>query len=193
MKIKINDYESYEINTLDEITLVSLTDLVERLNNAFPSERITTYSSGHITRIEPRTIEPNSFMRAGKLVTPKKRLGRPPKNPDSNSVPSKPKKPYKRKHKWNRGTVLYRSNRDELIKVIKLHYFGNKEDKNKYAEGLGMVWQTDIVKGLDMLRKRNNITPKEVGMDRFPSRHEAVGRPKKNQKKDELLSEVQYY
>lgn len=277
MKIKISDNEIIEIkNIYEEFTLADLTDLVERLNNAFPSEKITTFlghkttitlpyspkinkTAGGISRETAIEMLKDYYFNHKNTKVPKEKasylrkhlslqpqeigLKRIPQgrirwedinlyqlNPNekiiSNNYSNENKKKYKHSQTYlekgygktgtselttkrkkefvKRGTIPFRTNRDEAIKVTKLHYFGNKDEKKKYAQALNMDWQMDIVKGLHGIRNRFNIKSQEVGLTTFPKKYEfkkikeikaiSEKQPEQSEKpKDELLEEVQYY
>lgn len=165
MKIIINENESYEIK-IEEITLKSLVDLVDRLNNAFPSDKITAYVSGQTIVTNPRETETliNGFQ-----VRTKRKYTKQNQKP-IKTINKKPKKMNPK------GIIPFRTNRDETIKVFKLHYFGTKEDKERYVTEINtndklknsLTWNEDVVKSLSGLRKRFKITPGEVGIKEFP-------------------------
>lgn len=71
-----------------------------------------------------------------------------------------PKKLHKRE---------YLDTKEKAIKILKLHYFGNKEKKNKFAEDNNTEWVT-IVKGIHGLKNRYSILPKEIGLKSYPTK-----------------------
>lgn len=75
--------------------------------------------------------------------------------------PSGRKKPHKRE--WAR-------NRNMVIKLLKIHYFGTKGDKEIISKNLKANWSDNIMRSLTNLTKKWKIQPKEVGLKKFPTR-----------------------
>lgn len=64
--------------------------------------------------------------------------------------------------------------REDVIKGLKLMYFGSKESKKEAEKESGISWNA-LVWRLKYYKKHSNITPKEVGLTRFPVRGEGAG------------------
>lgn len=162
MKIKINENESYEIIT-DEITLANLVDLVNRLHNAFPSEKITTYSNRKTTTILPREVEKKREYTHSKQFIDKQ-------NNIKTGVKGLTRAGTPRQRKFTpRGILTYSTNRDEAIVLLRLHYLGTKEEKLAYAKKFNKDWN-EILKSTSHIKDKFKITPQEVGIKFFPSR-----------------------
>jgi len=76
--------------------------------------------------------------------------------------------------KRRRSKVITRwKDRDEVIRLIKLHYFGTREQKEAFARNKheSATW-THVLKCISNLRKRYNIKPEEIGLKEFPTRYE---------------------
>lgn len=205
MRIKINDNESYEIgmNEGEIITLADLTDLVERLNNAFPSERTMTFHGKGHTVVEPRIsplpkLSEQSKERYGQNKGKKYKHSKEFLEKGYGKTTKKSYYKKKGKIKHPKGSISYRKNRDETINMMKVNYFGDEKEKENYAKNIGIDWQ-EIAKDIWRLRNKFKITPQEVGLDKFPTRGKAVKFIKNLQssqngkKKDEILDEVKYY
>ena len=68
------------------------------------------------------------------------------------------------------------TDRDKFMEILKLHYFGNKEEKGDYVEryGRGRKEWSNITKAFHSLKKKFNVTPEEMKMIRFPAKHEKM-------------------
>jgi hypothetical protein len=87
---------------------------------------------------------------------------------------------YKQKEKVEKITKIPRKrgaqkvkwkDKNEVLKVLKIHYHGNKEDKLRYANNIGVTWQY-LTKNFHLLLKRFNVKPYEVGLTKFRKRWE---------------------
>jgi rubredoxin len=76
------------------------------------------------------------------------------------SFPEIPRKPMTTR--WD--------NREEVINLIKTHYFGTSEEKEIFAKSKGqdITW-THMLKCINNLKKRYNIRPEEIGLKEFPT------------------------
>lgn len=74
---------------------------------------------------------------------------------------------HHRKHRPD--TPLYRTDRVEAVKLMKIHYLGKKEEKLAYASNLNRDWN-EMMKGFSGIRKRFGITPQECGLTKFPEK-----------------------
>jgi len=72
------------------------------------------------------------------------------------------------KERGPRNAYPWINNKEELIKVFKINYYGSKEDKEKVAKEQGKTWE-DISKNLFYLRNHGKIVPKDLGLKYFPS------------------------
>jgi hypothetical protein len=63
--------------------------------------------------------------------------------------------------------------RNEVLKVLKIHYHGTKEDKTRYADNLKVTWNY-LTKSFHLLIKRYDIKPYEIGLTRFKKQGEKV-------------------
>lgn len=77
--------------------------------------------------------------------------------------------------------VLWDS-KEKAIKLIKLHYWGTKEKREKAIEGFDITW-TGMAQRIWNIRKKYNIQPKEVGLKRFPTIHDVSGDVRNYQKR----------
>ena len=66
-----------------------------------------------------------------------------------------------------------------VIKLLKIHYLGTKEQKEAIAKELKTDWNDNIMRSLTNLTKRHKIQSKEIGLKKFPTR-ETFGDFKKN-------------
>jgi len=77
----------------------------------------------------------------------------------------------KNKKENNRGKRVpypWINNKTELIKIFKIYYYGTKEQKDEIASKLGVTWE-DISKNLFYQKKKEKITPKDLGLKYFPT------------------------
>ena len=61
--------------------------------------------------------------------------------------------------------------REFVVDLIKLHYLGSKEMKEKKTREMNMTCWDEIVKAIHNLVMRHNITPAEIGIPFFPVRY----------------------
>ncbi len=61
--------------------------------------------------------------------------------------------------------------RKDAINLLKLHYFGSKDDKEKLAKRWGMNWK-DISSQMYNIRIKWNIAPEEIDLKKFPNLQE---------------------
>ena len=89
----------------------------------------------------------------------------------SSSENNQPHSNYvKRRRSKKAGWI---GNRDKVIELMKLMWFGSKEDKEKFAIVEGREWN-DITKSIHYGKDKFNIKPQEVGLIRFPSKSEGL-------------------
>ena len=185
MKIKINENETYEIKLNDEVSLQSLKELIGKIE----------ILSGPQTFVQPKTPQPQTIFVNNR---PKHYNTKNSKNSNFGSIKcikcehigefynkgfstngsrrllcklcktsftiqkeGRPISPTRRKPmKWN--------GREDIMDALKIHYFGQREDKLMFAEKKGTSWD-NIAKTIHVLRKRHNISPQEIGLKEFPT------------------------
>jgi len=181
MKIKINQSETYEIKLQDEISASELNDLIERLNqikslgsNQIISEKKVTKNSSSDDPLQKHCIYCNNkgLWKSGTLKGVQRYQCKSCKRQFSEMTDvNSTKKPRKYKKRSRRKALITWNDRNEVIKALKLHYSGTKTQKSKYADSKNVPDWNYISKSLTGLRRRFNIRPKEVGLNRFPTTH----------------------
>lgn len=67
------------------------------------------------------------------------------------------------------GKVIWTKDRDEAVKLLKLHYTGTRAEKEAYAKLHNIEWKV-LVNRTFSFRKKWDIKPREVGIKQFMSR-----------------------
>lgn len=67
-----------------------------------------------------------------------------------------------------RNRIKLVSNRDDVIKLLKLHYFGSKEEKQNFAASVNRDWKK-VRCCLTSYKRTYKIEPEEIGLKRFPT------------------------
>lgn len=182
MKIQINDNESYEINLNDVVTLEELKTLVKKVELlseplSKPKPMMTIKTTTHNFNNDDKTIKCSN---CGSTILYKKGFSRNGyrrmvckdcgisftigKN-DKEETKRLRRKPMK----WN--------GRDDVIKALKIHYEGTKEEKLRFAKNKKTTW-SNITKVIHNLRIKHDIKPKELGLKSFPILRGRPSRPK---------------
>lgn len=141
MKVKLNEYEAWEINLKQVYEPQEFLQVVERFNDTAKIIR-KGFMGGD--SMPSNDIESNIS---------------PYKNTDNISTD------VKRKYTKSTGT-FWGSDRNVVIKAIKLHYFGTQEEKNLFANNHNTQW-VKIPSNLYRLKTKFNIRPQEVGLKRY--------------------------
>lgn len=139
MKIKINEQESYEIKFQDEMSLQELEEFSHRINQILKMNQMSVM--GYVKKLG----QPRHYNKSGKYTNEAKGLSRKVGN----------------KREWC-------NTKEKALELLKLQYFGEKEDKEKKAKEVGYSSWVEINKALHGLKKRYKIQPKEVGLKAFP-------------------------
>jgi hypothetical protein len=71
----------------------------------------------------------------------------------------------------NSKSKIWIKDRDETIKLLKLHYHASLDEKRAYANEYNTNWET-LCNKLSALKERWNIQPQEVGLERWYKRGE---------------------
>ena len=100
--------------------------------------------------------KPLSLLSKLTLITPK------------NEKVTVKEKAVKEKAKQRRKGMKW-NGRDDVIKALKLHYEGTKEEKFQFAESKKTSWD-NIIKAIHGLRRKHDIKPKELGLKKFSVR-----------------------
>jgi hypothetical protein len=88
----------------------------------------------------------------------------------------------KRHYKVGSGKAIWSKDRNEAIKLLKLHYTASLDEKRAYAKEHNAEWD-NLCARLWSLRKKWNIKPQEVGIKEFYKRGEFQPAFKKNNHK----------
>lgn len=173
MKIKINNQESYEVAVAEEYTATGFVEFSERINKiAKVISETTETDTIPISKMgkpsNPLPIVGISCKHCGS--TNLNRDGKAKGDPRQRYACKdcgrkfkegiKPKERGKAKFKWK--------DRDEVIRVLRMHYTGTKAEKQAYANSKGAEWNI-ITKSFSNLRKRYNVQPAEIGLTDFPN------------------------
>jgi hypothetical protein len=59
------------------------------------------------------------------------------------------------------------NNKEKVLKILKIHYLGNKNKKIEFAKKNDVDWN-DVVRAVWGLRKKHNILPIDIGLKEFP-------------------------
>ena len=101
--------------------------------------------------------------------------------------------PYKiRKTRHPLSERPWCKDRNEMIKIIKILYYSNKQAKEEYAKSINRTW-LDISKSVSSYRRKWNIGPEEVGLIRFPYKGEGYSIKNLKIKQEEPEEENKYY
>jgi len=63
----------------------------------------------------------------------------------------------------------FNEDRNEAIRVLRIHYHGSRQDKEKLAKEYNRLWDV-IIKGLPYCKAKWKILPAEVGLKAFPTK-----------------------
>ena len=195
MKIKINENETYEIKLNDEVSLQSLKELIGKIEILSGPQTFVQPKTLQPQTSQPQTSQTNSrgnrpkhyntknsknskidfenikcikcehigeFYNKGFSSNGSRRLlCKLCKTSFTIQKEGRPILPTRRKPmKWN--------GREDIMDALKIHYFGQREDKLMFAEKKGTSWD-NIAKTIHVLRKRHNISPQEIGLKEFPT------------------------
>ena len=89
----------------------------------------------------------------------------------SNSENGQPQSKHVRKKRSKKASWI--GDRDKVVELMKLMWFGSKEDKEKFAIIEGREWN-DIIKSIHYGKDKFDIKPEEVGLVRFPVKGEGM-------------------
>jgi len=178
MKIKINEKETYEIQLDNEVSLQHLKDLVNRIEILSGTPTITPVKTEQAVKTEARKyVIVNDDI--SDIACPKCNSQKLYKKGFSNngsrrlvcrscghSFTVKEEGENKPKVKKRRKVMKWEG-RVDVIKALKIHYFGTRAEKMQFAEYKKGSWET-ITKAIHVLRKKFNISPQEVGLQKYP-------------------------
>ena len=168
MRIKINNNEYYELTQQE----IDIQDLLKKLNAI---ANFTNFNTAVRNNPIPIQTERKKYVKSGKFTNEAKGIGIG--------------------HGKRINTRTWCDTREKSVELMKLSYHGTNEEKQKKAQELGVAWN-EIVKSFYGLKKRYNIIPQDVGLERFPTRGESYvnfGKLKADKIKTDITSsEVQY-
>jgi hypothetical protein len=154
-KFQISKDETYEVKFRDEYSEEEMPDffeLVEKIKNLSSNKErkpVIIIKSEKVS--EPDKKKKRKYKKSGKYKNHK------------NSVEPKVK------HRKRRASAVHWEDRDEAVNVLRIHYRGTPELKQRFANMKRTDWKT-LTKSFSNLRKRYKITPEEVGIKFFPPR-----------------------
>lgn len=161
MKIKLNEYMFLTINKEilepDEFGefMTQLNVISKIVKRDFLSNEENVSEKTKLVKLE-KTKSTRQYVKSGKY-----------KNGSSEIIETKNNKPLQRRE-WC-------DSKEKVIKLLKIHYFGSKEDKNEIAKKIGLTW-TNINKSFYNIKNRFNIQPKDIGLKRFPTSKELINK-----------------
>lgn len=147
LKINLSEKETYIIEIPEKLQEDEFMILLERLNKI--SRFIQKDDSRILLKNAPSKNENNTIEKKRDVSTRKKR---------------KPSRP-----------IPQLKDRNFILSMLKLHYFGKEEDKIKFEKDFNYSWN-NLVKRFTVLKERHQIKPYEIGLKKFPT--QAEGRKK---------------
>ena len=182
MKIKINENETYEIKLNEEVSLNELKDLMRKVEalsnptfssqpliptptiNLLPPKRKYNIIKEELKGVKcincgSQRIYKKGFTKSGvrRLVCKNCNISFTIQKEGEIIVPVKQKR--RKGMKWNKENV---------VKALKIHYFGSKAEKVQFAEDNQNSWE-NVMKSIHGLRTRYNIPPQEIGLQEYPT------------------------
>jgi len=143
MKVRINEKESYEFDIPEEMDIDEFQFFVQRLNQL---NKFISKDDVNVLSI-PKPTQSKKVNQNNQFITSK---GTP-------------------RVKANFRRIPHMTDRYEALRALKLHYWGNKEEKQAYAKKFNYDWDT-LVKRMSKFKEKHNIKPREVGLFKFPVR-----------------------
>ncbi len=147
MKVKINEYENYEITFPDKIDVQTFLGLVSHLveiQRMLSKNVFSTVSQQDVSLSTKR-----EYTKSGKYT--KEKLTGVRKNAEAR--------------KFNKS-------REEALRLLILNYYGTKEDKEAISEEYNNTPWEKIQSAFSYTRKKWKIQPQEIGITHFPLKAE---------------------